>query len=109
MFAVVFPIAPLLALINNFMELKQDFIKLARSRRPPFQERYNSFIHSFLFFFASFKILSRSSIGAWFTCLSILNYAAVLSNCYLLCIVSSNLKSVIPVSHHYILQSDYAR
>jgi hypothetical protein len=40
MFAVVFPIAPTLAYINNRMEAKVDFLKLGRSRRPPISERF---------------------------------------------------------------------
>lgn len=40
MFAVVFPIAPALAYLNNLMEAKVDFLKLANCRRPPVQDRY---------------------------------------------------------------------
>jgi hypothetical protein len=39
MFAVVFPIAPALAYLNNLMEAKVDFLKLANCRRPPLQDR----------------------------------------------------------------------
>mmetsp|Transcript_3345 Transcript_3345/g.5234 ORF Transcript_3345/g.5234 Transcript_3345/m.5234 type:complete len:960 (+) Transcript_3345:112-2991(+) len=89
MFAVVFPIAPALALLNNMMEAKVDFVKLSRSRRPP--------------------LTDRSTIGGWFTCLTILNFAAVLSNCFLLCIVSDNLNTVIPSDYESLFQSDQAK
>lgn len=39
MFAVVFPIAPALAYLNNLMEAKVDFLKLTNCRRPPLQDR----------------------------------------------------------------------
>jgi hypothetical protein len=42
MFAVVFPIAPALAYLNNLMEAKVDFLKLASCRRPPLQDRFVS-------------------------------------------------------------------
>jgi hypothetical protein len=48
-------------------------------------------------------------MGAWFTCLSLLNYMAVLSNCYLLCIVTKDLHNLIPSRFQYILASDYSR
>ena len=40
MFAVAFPIAPALALINNVFESKIDFTKLLRSRRPTLHDRW---------------------------------------------------------------------
>jgi hypothetical protein len=40
MFAVAFPIAPVLALINNIFEAKIDFSKLLRSRKPEMLDRW---------------------------------------------------------------------
>lgn len=35
MFAVAFPLAPLLAYVNNTFEIMSDFKKLVDARRPP--------------------------------------------------------------------------
>jgi hypothetical protein len=40
MFAVAFPLAPLLAYLNNVVEYRSDFSKLCAARRPPAQIRY---------------------------------------------------------------------
>ena len=40
MFAVVFPLGPLLALVNNQMERRVDLYKLTATRRPAFIDRY---------------------------------------------------------------------
>jgi hypothetical protein len=49
----------------------------------------------------------RSTIGGWFTCLTILNFAAVLSNCFLLCIVSDNLNVLVPSTYENVFKSDH--
>lgn len=40
LFAVAFPLAPLLAYVSNLVEARTDFAKLSKSRRPPAVIRY---------------------------------------------------------------------
>jgi hypothetical protein len=89
MFAVAFPIAPLLAYLNNLMEAKVDFIKLKGCRRP--------------------NIVNQTTIGGWYQCLNIITFASVLSNCFLLCIVSENFKTFVPSSMESMLASSQAK
>jgi hypothetical protein len=89
MFAVAFPIAPLLAYLNNLMEAKVDFIKLKGCRRP--------------------NIVNQTTIGGWYSCLNIITFASVLSNCFLLCIVSENFKTFVPSSMESLLESPQSK
>ena len=85
MFAVAFPIAPLLAYMNNLMEAKVDFMKLKACRRP--------------------NIVNQTTIGGWYQCLHIITVASVLTNCFLLCVVSQNFMSFVPSSMENLFQS----
>ena len=40
MFAVAFPLGPVLALVSNVLEQRSDFAKLCKSRRPSLTVRY---------------------------------------------------------------------
>lgn len=87
MFAVVLPITPLLAYLNNYFESRVDLFKLGSLKRP--------------------KVLLRSNIGAWQTCLEIISFIAVLTNCFLLAMISQKLQVLVPsifaehMSHEY--------
>lgn len=76
MFVVVFPIAPALAYLNNIFESSIDLRKFLCMKRP--------------------AVVDRSNIGSWETCLNVINFAAVITNCFLLCMVSNSIKNVIP-------------
>ena len=76
MFVVVFPLGPMLALLNNFFEKKIDLYKLSVSRRSLFSD--------------------RSSIGAWESVLEVINIISVITNCYLLCMMSTQFDSLVP-------------
>eukprot|EP01031_Cornospumella_fuschlensis_P026837 gene26837-32435_t len=89
MFAVVFPLTPLLALLNNLVESRVDITKLGQCRRS--------------------HVKIRSNIGAWQTCLEALSFMAVLTNCYILAMASNKLSILVPSSFHGYLDSDYGR
>lgn len=89
MFGVVFPLAPALALINNMMEIKVDFIRLSHCRRP--------------------DVIDRSSLNGWFTCLSVLSVTSIFTNSFLLCIVSNQWSSLVPPNYLPILQTEFSR
>jgi len=66
LFAAAFPLGPLLALINNFIELRTDgYAFLITSQRPHFQ--------------------GAKDIGTWFSILELMGYLAVVSN---MCIIA---------------------
>jgi hypothetical protein len=89
MFAVAFPLTPLLAFINNFFEARVDLTKLGQCRRP--------------------RLVLRSTIGAWYTCLEFVSFVAVLTNCYLLAMVSTHLDVLAPSVFHIHLDTEYGR
>lgn len=76
MFVVVFPLGPLLALLNNILEQKVDFFKLTVSRRSSYS--------------------NRSGIGTWLGCLEFINVISVLTNCFYICMVSDHLAMIVP-------------
>jgi hypothetical protein len=81
MFAVAFPLAPLLAVARNVMEFCIDSWKITDTRRPKYTE--------------------RSSIGSWYAVLELLSLAAVGTNCMLLGLGNPK------VSEQYTLQCLY--
>eukprot|EP00903_Cladosiphon_okamuranus_P008980 g8591.t1 len=76
MFAVAFPLAPLLALVRCLAEIYIDHRKLLRCRRPAY--------------------IDRSSIGAWYGVLEFVGTASVLTNCLLLALTAEKLRLYIP-------------
>jgi len=64
LFASAFPLAPLMAVINNIIEIRTDAFKLLSSTRRP-----------------DYK--GASDIGVWYTVLEILGVLAVVTNCLL--------------------------
>lgn len=72
MFVAAFPLAPLCAFLNNFLEIRTDAMKrlLATQRPAPSQRAEN--------------------IGDWMTVLEFMSYCAVATNIGVLCFTSSN-------------------
>jgi len=70
LFVVAFPLAPLLALISNYIEIRLDATKLAKySRRP--------------------QPMGASDIGTWYDMLQIVSFVSVITN-GLICIFFTN-------------------
>lgn len=86
MFAVVFPLTPVLALVNNIFEPTVDLTKLTVCKRS--------------------HLKLRSTIGAWQTCFEFIAVVAVITNCFLLAIVSTRLDVLIPNRFEALLQID---
>ena len=89
MFAVAFPLAPVLALANNILEPYVDLFKLSKCRRP--------------------QVVNRSSIGAWLYALEAINFLSVLTNCALLALVSKQMHHIVPSELHPMLETDHGR
>jgi hypothetical protein len=72
LFAPAFPLAPLLALINNIFEIRIDAVKFCTvNRRPRFRQ--------------------SEDIGAWYEVLNILGFLAVITNATMITFVGSQL------------------
>ncbi|CAM9672917.1 unnamed protein product, partial [Choristocarpus tenellus] len=78
MFAVAFPLAPLLALVRCLAEIHIDHDKITKCRRPPY--------------------INRSGIGAWYGILEIVGVASVLTNCLLLAAATHRMDKLVPVA-----------
>lgn len=77
LFAVALPIAPVLAVLNNFVEIRGDAFALCKgSRRRPYQ--------------------TKRSIGSWYTVLEILSMAAVITNALLTGFINSTVADLDP-------------
>ncbi len=85
MFAVAFPLAPLLAFGNNVVEYRIDSKKLLSSRRPT---PYVS-----------------STIGSWQACLNLTAFAAILCNCLLLVLMGDKVEYYTPDSLKGLLET----
>lgn len=112
MFAVAFPLTPLFALVNNYFEFFVDFNKLSNCQRPQFKYRYDVFFLLLIFaaIISLYYMCFSSSIGAWQTCLQVISFVSVLTNCFLLAIVSEKLHILVPVQAlHVHLDSEYGR
>jgi hypothetical protein len=79
MFAVAFPLAPLFALVNNFLEGGVDLLKLRSGRRYGMQ-------------------INRNRIGPWQHCFEFISFFSVITNIFLLCYCSKYMESYI-LSH----------
>ncbi len=85
MFAVAFPLAPLLAFVNNVVEYRIDTKKLLVTRRPlPYVS---------------------SSIGSWQVCLNLTAFAATLCNCLLLVLMGDQVQYYTPNSLRGLLET----
>jgi len=74
MFAAAFPLAPLLAFLNNIVEIRSDAFKLLKSTQRPFYQ-------------------GAQDIGTWYKILNIIGFVAVLTNCLLISITSPALEN----------------
>lgn len=72
LFAPAYPLAPLLALVNNILEMRLDAVKLCTVTRRP-------------------HVRQAEDIGSWFTVLNVLGFFAVLTNATMLAFVGSQL------------------
>lgn len=86
MFAVVLPVAPLAALVNNIFEYWVDIHKIGICRKPTHTR--------------------RSNMGAWLWCLEFISFISVLTNCYLVTMVSTHVDILIPTSFHKFLATE---
>jgi len=75
LFVTAFPFAPAMSLLNNYVEIRVDAMKLTRTSRRPFPR-------------------SAEDIGTWQTILELMGTAAVISNVYLICFTSSQQNDV---------------
>jgi hypothetical protein len=71
-FAPAYPLAPVLALINNVVEIRVDAIKLCHATQRPVWT-------------------PMADIGSWFTVLSILGFVAIITNSTMIAFVGYNL------------------
>ena len=77
LFAVALPIAPVLAVLNNFFEIRGDAFALCKgSRRRAYQ--------------------TKQTIGSWYTVLEVLSLAAVITNALLTGFVNSTVADLDP-------------
>jgi len=70
LFVVAFPLTPVLALINNFFEIRLDATKLALGTRRP-------------------EPRGAANIGTWFSIFNIIGFIAVMTNCGIIIFVST--------------------
>jgi len=71
LFVVAFPVTPLLALVNNFFEIRLDASKLALVTRRP-------------------EPRGAMNIGTWFSIFNIVGFIAVMTNCGIIIFVSQD-------------------
>ena len=76
-FSPVFPLAPLIALINNLLLLRLGAFKMTYTRQRPIATK-------------------SSGIGVWEDVLQIMSVVAILTNCCLLGLTSSQLRNAFP-------------
>ncbi|CAM9391551.1 unnamed protein product [Discosporangium mesarthrocarpum] len=77
LFSAAFPLAPLLAMINNLIQTRVDAYKLCKTRRRPIA-------------------VKSSGIGVWDNVLELMTVVAVITNCALVGATSSQLWRLIP-------------
>eukprot|EP00611_Tribonema_gayanum_P023904 TRINITY_DN5126_c0_g1_i1.p1 TRINITY_DN5126_c0_g1~~TRINITY_DN5126_c0_g1_i1.p1 ORF type:complete len:344 (+),score=77.83 TRINITY_DN5126_c0_g1_i1:283-1314(+) len=76
-FSMAFPLAPLLALLNNLVQIRVDAFKLCRTRRRPLAQ-------------------TTSGIGVWDNVLEIMTILAVVTNCALVGVTSTIVWHLLP-------------
>jgi anoctamin-10/anoctamin-7 len=74
LFVAAFPLAPLMAFVNNYIELRVDGWKLCQQNRRPMPR-------------------GAQDIGRWYAILECMSTAAVICNCLLVCFTSDVLQS----------------
>jgi len=73
MFAASFTLAPLLALLNNIIEIRSDAFKFITATQRP-------------------EYAGARDIGTWYKILNVIGYVAVLTNCLIISITSTAIK-----------------
>ena len=81
LFAVAFPLAPLLGLLSNVVELRVDALKLCRVHR-------------------RVQCASREDIGVWNQVFDTLAVSAVMTNAALICFIGSQMTDVLDTHTH---------
>lgn len=76
-FSLAFPLAPVLALVNNVLELRTDAFKLCHTRQRPLAHK-------------------ASGIGVWLHVLQVMSVLAVLTNCFQLAYSTSLFERAFP-------------
>jgi len=82
LFAAAFPIAPLMALMNNIIEIRTDAFKLCSAYTRPHYK-------------------GASNIGTWYYILEFLGIVAVITNCSLIGLSFAALYDAIGVGHEF--------
>ena len=88
-FVVAFPIAPLLIWVFNEHDIKVYLKNLQKSIRVP--------------------VADSSSLMEWLSCLKFINFIAVVVNCFVLCILTSDLGVLVPLEYVTYLDSETNR
>jgi hypothetical protein len=89
MFVVAFPLAPALALLNNIFEARVDLFKLTECRRPALKQ--------------------RSNIGSWQYCMEFISFLSVITNCYLIVMVSTHFEMLVPDDLEPLVRTESGR
>lgn len=76
-FSLAFPLAPLLALVNNLVVLRTDAFKLCHAKQRPIARK-------------------ASGIGIWFQVLQFMSVVAVLTNCLHIAFTTTQIESLFP-------------
>jgi hypothetical protein len=89
MFVVAFPITPLLMWLYNGMEPNLYLKKLKTCVRT--------------------SVVDCSSLSEWLTCFKFINFCAVIVNCFLLCIMTTDVSIIVPQKYEPLLESETNR
>jgi anoctamin-8 len=76
-FSIAFPLAPLLAFLNNLVELRTDAFKVCHAKQRPIAHK-------------------ASGIGIWFPVLQLMSVLAVLTNCLHIAFTTTQIESLFP-------------
>merc|ERR1719231_968107 len=82
LFVTCFPLAPVLALANNYLEIRIDGFKLCKGTRRP-------------------QPKGAEDIGTWFNIMEVMSTAAVVTNCMIICFISLRLTKLLGVTGKY--------
>lgn len=83
LFMIAFPLAPLMALINNVLETRLDATRLSKLHRRPVPE-------------------GAENIGTWSAIVNLLSYCAVITNVALICFQTTQLNDLTTVPYNKV-------
>jgi anoctamin-10/anoctamin-7 len=89
LFAVAFPVAPLLAVVNNMYESGVDLLKLTGCRRN--------------------RIDIKINLKIWLQIFEVILIISIFTNTYVLCMVSTHIKVVFPTTFHTFLSTQHGK